>query len=116
MYHELQSLKLALSNKYRVVRRFKNNRVGVCRKIKISIPFSPEAFRYHFQTKIDSLNNLNGQGLSAKVKIPDLETVLGERWNIGQSQNCSTQARLIGDVSLSYKKLNLDIKQTSFIG
>ena len=107
---------MALAQKFRTVRRYKNNKIGVMRKIHICIPFSKRAFRNNFVTKVPQLSTWNGKAQNCKIPIDQLDPVLGQRWNIGQSKMCSTQARVIGDVYLRYRRANVEVKQTSFFG
>ena len=114
--NDLQSLKMALAQKFRNVRRFKNNKIGVSRNINLRIPFSVQAFRSNFKMNVQKLSDWSGESQFVKLSIKELEPVLGSRWNIGQSKLCSTQARIIGDVSLRYRRTKVDVKQTSFLG
>ena len=107
---------MALARKFRNVRSYKNNKIGVSRNINLCVPFSVQAFRSHFKMNVAKLSNWSGESKFFKISINDLEPVLGLRWNIGQSKSCSTQARIIGDVSLRYRKTKVDVKQTSFLG
>ena len=114
--HEINNLKAALRNKYQIVRRSKNNRIGVCKNVVIKVPLSPKSFQTMFKQRIAVLRSFKSGNVFCKLHIKDLDPVLGSRWNIGQSDKCSTQARLIGDVSLRYRETKFDVKQTSFNG
>ena len=114
--HEIDNLKAALRNKYRNVCRSKNNKIGIYKHIFVKVPLSPMCFSHIFKQRVNALASYISGKLFCKLNLRDLDPVLGLRWNIGQSEKCSTQARLIGDVSLRYRQTTIDVKQTSFNG
>ena len=114
--HEINNLKAVLRSKYRVIRRSKNNKIGISRHVIVKVPLSKMCFQQMFKPNIAVLQAYTGGNVFCKLNIKDLDPVLGCRWNIGQSDTCSTQARIIGDVSLRYKETEFDVKQTSFNG
>ena len=114
--NDLAAFKVALASKYRNIRRYKSSRIGVQRKMYIKLPMSPVCFRKKFANVVPELSSWNGDSISCKLKVSDLDSVLGSRWHIGQSKACSTQARIIGNVSLKYSCQKIDVQQTSFNG
>ena len=114
--HEINNLKAALRKKYRNVCRSKSNKIGVYKRVLVKVPCSPMCFKHMFKQRVKPLQSYKSGNFFGKINLRHLDPVLGVRWNIGQSDKCSTQARLIGDVSLRYRQTAIDVKQTSFNG
>ena len=94
----------------------KNHKIGVSKFINVVVPFSPTSFANHFVHQLAVLANWDGMAINRKVFIEDLKPVLGERWYIAQNSSSSTQARVLGKVSLKFYSLSLQIQQRSFNG
>ena len=114
--HEINHLKAVLRHKFKIIRRAKNNRIGINKTLTVTVPISPNCFSKYFKGKIPSLSSWSGENLRCNLQIKELDPVLSVRWHIGQSESCSTQSRLIGDLLLRYRHTKIDVKQISFNG
>ena len=77
--------------------------MGYQKYVIIDIPFSRKAFTIFFIQKLEILRSKFSHKIALDLSVIELQKVFGDHWYVLKSSNSSTEAKIIGMVSLNFR-------------
>ena len=80
--------------------------VSHVKTVCVDLPCSQSTFIEYFVNKMGGLEYLNGSNVRFSVAPSDLNQVFSSDWNLFVYRNCQTRRRILGLISLHYRRKN----------
>lgn len=102
--NKMASIRYAIYKSLQRCKMATNGKIGHIRTSTIDMPLSLKNFEDTFLAKIPRLQENFKRN---QITVDEMKLVFGEKWHIFKSEQSSTQARVIGLVSMKYRRKNV---------